>query len=64
MEVLCVYLRSNGRGRKPMLVNRIFHYGLLGLQSYSRKEDDSYNLEAAGRSFVLQYTHIIQPTPF
>lgn len=47
-----------------MLVNRIFHYGLLGLQSYSRNEDDSYNLEAAGRSFVLQYTHIIQPTPF
>lgn len=47
-----------------MLVNRIFHYRLLGLQSSSRNEDDSYNSEAAGRSFVLQYIHIIQPTPF
>lgn len=47
-----------------MVVNRIFHDGLLGLQSYSHNQDDSYNSEAAGRSFVLRYTHIIQPTPF
>lgn len=47
-----------------MVVNRIFHDGLLRLQSYSRNEDDSYNLEAAGRSFVLRYTRINQPTPF
>lgn len=47
-----------------MLVNRIFHDGLLGLQSSSRNEDDSYNSEAAGRSFVLQHIHIIQPHPF
>lgn len=46
-----------------MQVNRIFHYRLLGLQSTSCDEDESYNSEAAGRSFVLQYTHIIQPTP-
>lgn len=46
-----------------MQVNRVFLYRLLGLQSSSRNEDESYNLEAAGRSFVLQYTHIIQPTP-
>lgn len=44
---------SNGRGKKLMVVNRIFHDGLLGLQPYSRSEDDSHNLEAAGRSFVL-----------
>lgn len=46
-----------------MQVNRIFHYWLLGLQSTSCNEDESYNLKAAGQSFVLQYTHIIQPAP-
>lgn len=46
-----------------MQVNRIFHYSLLGLQSTSRNEDESYNLEAAGWSFVPQYRHIIQPAP-
>lgn len=43
-----------------MQVNRIVHYRLLGLQSTSCNEDESYNSEAAGRSFVPQYTHIIQ----
>lgn len=46
-----------------MQVNRIFHYRLLGLQSTSCDEDESYNSEAAGRSFVPQYIHIIQPAP-
>lgn len=55
---------SNGGGKKLMVVNRIFLDGLLGLRSYSRNEGDSYNLEAAGRSFVPRYTHINQPTPF
>lgn len=58
-----VALCCNSRGRKLMQVNRIFHYRLLGLQSTSCDEDESYNSEAAGLSFVLQYTHIIQPTP-
>lgn len=58
-----VALCCNGRGRKLMQVNRTFHYSLSGLQSTSCNEDESYNSEAAGRSFVLQYTHIIQPTP-
>lgn len=53
MEVLYVYMTLMEQGRKLMVVNRIFHDGLLGLQSYSRNEDDSHNLEAAGRSFVL-----------
>lgn len=44
----------NGRGRKLMQANRIFHHRLLGLQSASCDEDESYNSEAAGRSFVLQ----------
>lgn len=44
-----------------MPVNRIFHYGLMGLQSTSCNEDESYSLEAAGWSFVPQYTHIIHP---
>lgn len=46
-----------------MQVNRIFHYRLLGLQSTSCSEDESYISEAAGRSFVPQYTHIIQSAP-
>lgn len=54
-----VDLCYNGRGRKLMHVNRMFHYRLLGLRSASCNEDESYNSEAAGRSFVLQYTHII-----
>lgn len=41
----------------------MFHYRLLGLQSTSCNEDESYNSEAAGRSFVPQYKHIIQPAP-
>lgn len=53
----------NGGGRKLMQVNRIFHYRLLGLRSTGCNGDESYNSEAAGRSFVPQYTHIIQPAP-
>lgn len=57
-----VPLQCGVEGRKLMQVNRIFHYWLLGLQSTSCNDDESYNLKAAGQSFVLQYTHIIQPT--
>lgn len=46
-----------------MQVNRIFHYRLLGLQSASCNEDESYDSEAVSRPFVLQYTHIVEPTP-
>lgn len=58
-----MYVAVCGGGRKVMQVNRIFHYRLLGLQCMSCNEDESYNLEAASRSFVPQYTHVIQPAP-
>lgn len=58
-----VELCSNGRRRNLMQVNRIFHYRLLGLQSASCDEDESYDSEAVSRPFVLQYTHIVEPTP-
>lgn len=46
-----------------MQVNRNFHYRLVGLEFATCGEDESFNLEAAGRSFVPQCAHIIQSAP-